>query len=310
MVDLTVVFLGTSSAVPTRERGLSSVAVRRGAELLIFDAGEGVQRNLLNAGVGLNRGTKIFISHMHGDHSLGLLGILQTMAMFGRARPVQVFGPKGIIELVGENRKLLGFGLTYDLYMKKVKEGIVIKTDEYVVRACRGVHTTTNYAYLLEEFPRSGVFYPEKADKLGIPKEKWGILQDGKSVRYSGEVFKPEDVVGPPRPGRKIGVSGDTRPTKKLVKFFEGADLLIFDSTFGEDQAGLAIERYHSTAKEAAELAEKAGVKKLVLTHFSSRYRDVKVLVEEARKVHQDTIAAEDMLRITVPYPDQVQSSQ
>ena len=310
MVDLTVVFLGTSSAVPTKERGLSSIAIRRGSELLIFDAGEGAQRNLLNAKVGLNRNTKIFITHMHGDHSIGLLGILQSMAMYDRSRPVYVFGPKGIIEFVKKNREMLGFGLTYDLNVKEIKEGNVIKTDEYVVKACQGKHTATNYAYLLEEFPRSGIFYPEKAKKLGIPKEKWGILQHGKNVKIKGKVFKPGDVMGHERPSRKIGISGDTRPTEKLVKFFRGADLLIFDSTFNEKHSELAIERYHSTAKEAAHLAKKAHVKKLILTHFSTRYKDVSPLVEEARKVHPDTIAAEDMLRISVPYPDEGQASQ
>lgn len=310
MVDLTVVFLGTSSAVPTRDRGLSSVAVRRGSELMIFDAGEGVQRNLLNAGLGLNKETRIFITHMHGDHSIGVLGILQSMSMYDRSKPVHVFGPKGIIEFIKENMRLLGFGLTYELYVKEVREGVVVRTDDYVIKACLAEHTSTDYAYLLEEFPRSGVFYPEKATGFGIPKEKWGVLQDGRNVKHRGRIFKPSDVAGPPRPGRKIGISGDTRPIKKLAKFFKNADLLIFDSTFGDDQSELAVERYHSTAKEAAELAEKAGVKKLVLTHFSSRYKDVTPLVEQARTIHKDTIAAEDMLRITVPYPDEGQSNQ
>lgn len=310
MVDLSLVFLGTSSAVPTKERGLSSVAVKRGSELLIFDAGEGTQRNLLNAKIGLNRDTTIFITHMHGDHSIGLLGILQTMSMYDRSLPVNVFGPKGIIEFVKENMRLLGFGLTYDLHIKEVKEGIIVKTDEYAVRACKGLHTATNYAYLLEEFPRSGIFYPEKAEKLGIPKDKWGILQHGKKVRIGGKVFEPSDVTGPQRPGRRIGISGDTRPMEKFVKFFNGADLLIFDSTFNDEHSELAVERFHSTAKEAAELAKKAGVKKLILTHFSSRYKDVSGLVDEARKIHPDTIAAEDMMRVSVPYPEEVQASQ
>ena len=310
MVDLAIVFLGTSSAVPTKERGLSSIAIRRGSELLIFDAGEGVQRNLLNAKVGLNRETKIFITHMHGDHSIGLLGILQSMAMYDRSRPVHVFGPKGIVEFVKKNREMLGFGLTYDLTVKEVKGGTVVKNREYVVKACQGKHTATNYAYLLEEFPRSGIFHPYKAEKLGIPKEKWGILQRGKNVKIKGKTFKPSDVMGSQRPGRKIGISGDTRPTEKLVKFFKGSDLLVFDSTFGEKHSELAIERYHSTAKEAALLAKKARVKKLILTHFSSRYKDVSPLVEEARKVHPDTIAAADMLRVNVPYPDEARASQ
>ncbi|MBM3898447.1 MAG: ribonuclease Z [Thaumarchaeota archaeon] len=310
MVDLTIVFLGTSSAVPTKERGLSCIAIRRGPELMVFDAGEGAQRNLLNAKVGVNRETKIFVTHMHGDHSIGLLGILQSMAMYDRSRPVRVFGPKGIVEFVKRNREILGFGLTYELIVKEVKAGIIVRTDEYAIKACQGMHTTINYAYLLEEFPRGGVFYPEKAVKLGIPKERWGILQHGKKIKIKGKTFKPSDVMGHQRPSRKIGISGDTRPTEKLVKFFRGADLLIFDSTFSEKHSELAIERYHSTAREAAQLAKKAQVKKLVLTHFSSRYKDVSSLVEEAREVHPDTIAADDMMRINVPYPDEVQASR
>jgi ribonuclease Z len=230
--------------------------------------------------------------------------------MYDRSRPVYVFGPKGISEFLKRNREILGFGLTYGLIVKEVKDGVVVKTDEYVIKACQGKHTAINYAYLLEELPRAGIFYPEKARKLGIPKEKWGILQHGNKIKIKGKTFKPNNVMGPQRPGRKIGISGDTRQTDKILKFFKGSDLLIFDSTFSDKHSELAIERYHSTAREAAHFAKKAQVRKLILTHFSSRYKDVSSLVDEAKEVHPDTIAAEDMMWINVPYPDEVRTSQ
>jgi len=302
-MQLKIVFLGTSSAMPSPARGLSSIAIVRGSEVLIFDTGEGMQRNFLQSGIGTNRKTKIFITHMHSDHVIGLLGLLQTMALQNRDIPVQLYGSNMLRDFMESNMKLLNFGLTFPLAFKEVKESVVVEEDEYVVKAKLAEHSVESYCYCLEERERPGVFYPEKAEKLGIPKGRlWHKLQHGEQIEYNGKIVKSEEVTGSKRRGRKIGISGDTRINDGLADFFRDCDLLIFDSTYGEDHKDKATENMHSTAKEAAELATKARVKKLVLTHFSARYDDVNVLVKEASEVHPNVVAAEDLMVIEIPY--------
>ncbi len=304
MVQLKVVFLGTSSSVPTKRRGLSSIAVKRGAEILLFDAGECVQRAMINAGLGLNRPMKIFITHLHGDHCVGLLGLLQSMSMAQRDKSLTIYGPRGLQGFIKSNIKALGFDLTFNLQMKNVRQKVV-EEPEYTVYACRAEHPPFAYAYLLEEKPRPGVFYPEAAKSLGIPEGRlWSILQRGEAINFQGRLITPEQVTGPRRRGRKIGYSGDTRPSKKLIEFFKGCDLLIFDSTYADRHADKAKENQHSTAREAATLAKEAGVKTLVLTHFSARYDNIAELVKEASEVHGDVVAAEDLMELEVKYPE------
>jgi len=302
-MQLKVVFLGTSSAMPSSKRSLSSVAVVRGSEVLVFDTGEGMQRNFLESGIGTNRKMKILITHMHSDHVIGLLGLLQTMALQNRDIPVQLYGPDLLRDFMESNMKLLNFGLTFPLTFSTVNEGIVVEEKDYVVKAKLAEHSVKSYCYCLEERERPGMFYPEKAQKLGIPKGGlWHKLQHGEQIEYNGRIIKSEEVTGPKRRGRKIGISGDTRVNDGLADFFRDCDLLIFDSTYGEDHKDKAAENMHSTAKEAAELAAKAGVKKLVLTHFSTRYDDAAVLVKEASEVHPNVVAAEDLMVIEIPY--------
>jgi len=302
-MQLKVVFLGTSSAMPSFTRSLSSLAIVQGSEVLLFDAGEGMQRNFLKAGIGTNRKTKIFITHMHSDHVMGLPGLLQTMALQNRDESVQLYGPDGLSEFIESNMKLLNFGLTFPLTFNVVSEGIVVEERDYVVKAKLADHSIRSYCYCMEERERPGMFYPEKAQKLGIPKGSlWHKLQHGEQIEFNGRIIRSEEVTGPKRKGRKIGISGDTRASDGLADFFRDCDLLIFDSTYGEDHKDKAAENMHSTAKEAAELASKAGVKKLVLTHFSTRYEDVNVLVKEATEVHPYVVAAEDLMVIEIPY--------
>jgi ribonuclease Z len=282
---------------------LSSLAIVRGSEVLLFDAGEGMQRNFLESGIGTNRKTKIFITHMHSDHVIGLLGLLQTMALQNRDMPVQLYGPDVLRDFMESNMKLLNFGLTFPVTFSAVGEGVVVEESDYVVKAKLAEHSVKSYCYCLEERERPGVFYPEKAQKLGIPKGGlWHKLQHGEQIEFNGRIVKSEEVTGPKRKGRKIGISGDTRINDELADFFRDCDLLIFDSTYGEDHKDKASENMHSTAKEAAELAAKAKVKKLVLTHFSARYDDTSVLVKEASEAHQNVVAAEDLMAIEVPY--------
>lgn len=299
-----LVFLGTSSAAPTIERGLSSIAIMREGELLLFDAGEGMQRNFIKAGLGMNRKMKIFISHMHADHCVGLLGLLQTMALQGRERSIDIYGQPRVKEFLEENMRIINFGLTFDVNMHVIrKEGIVVKEDDYQVTCCEAMHSVPSFAYCIEEFDRPGEFNVKEAKRLGIPEGKlYGRLQHGQDIVYKGKKIRSSQILGPPRKGRKIGISGDTRPTDKLVKFFRGCDVLVFESTYGQDKQQKAVENWHSTATEAATVAKKAGAGKLFLTHFSARYDETSSLVKEASAIHPDVEAAEDLKAVEIPY--------
>jgi ribonuclease Z len=301
VTEFKIHFLGTASAVPTKDRALSCIAVTYENSLIFFDCGEGSQRRAVASGLGFNRDCQIFISHMHGDHVVGLLGILQTMSMYRRERQLSVFGPKGIIDFIVENQRILNFGLTYEVMAKVVRAGVVFnqRRSKYRVLAERSEHSTVSYAYVFEEKEKPGKFFPRNALRLGIPEGPlWSALQHGKSVKSpkNGKTVRPEQVLGAPRKGKRIGISGDTRPSKKLENFFRGCDVLIFDSTYGDDNAESAVRNMHSTAREAAALAKKARVKQLILTHFSARYTEVSQLVKQARQEFPNTIAAEDGL--------------
>ncbi|MDW8045502.1 MAG: ribonuclease Z [Nitrososphaerota archaeon] len=300
-----VVFLGTASSVPTVQRGLSSIAVIRGGEIILFDVGEGAQRAMIISNLNPNKVNKVFITHLHGDHCIGLLGLIQTLSMMGREKPLYVYGPKGIVGFLNDNIRHLKFGLTYPLHIQSVRQGIVVKEKEYMIRATLAEHSIRAYAYRLDEFERPGIFYPEKALALGVPKGiLWSKLQHGECVKIGDRVIKPDQVTGPKRRGRSIGISGDTRPHSRLIKFFRGVDLLIFDSTYGDEYADKAVENLHSTAREAGLIAKEAGVKLLVLTHFSARYDKIDSLVAEASTIHPNVTAAYDLLSIDIPYPD------
>ena len=304
MANMQLVFLGTSSAAPTIERGLSSVALMRGSELLLFDAGEGMQRNFIKAGLGMNRKMKIFISHLHADHCVGLLGLLQTMALQGREKVIDIYGESRVKEFLEENMRIINFGLTFEVAVHTVKkQGIVVKEDEYQVNCCEALHSIPSLAYCLEEFDRPGTFDIKEAKRLGIPEgELYSKLQHGHDITYKGKKIRSSQVVGLPRKGRKIGISGDTRPTDKLAKFFRGCDVLVFESTYSRDKQQKAIENWHSTATEAATIAKKAGAGRLFLTHFSARYDETSVLVKEAGAIHPNVEAAEDLKTIEIPY--------
>jgi ribonuclease Z len=304
MVDMRLVFLGTSSAVPTASRGLSSIALIRGAEVLLFDAGEGMQRNFMKAGLGINRKMKIFITHMHADHCVGLLGLLQTMGLQGREKSVYIYGEPRLEEFLRENMRIINFRLTFDIIVRKIeKSGVVVKEKDYQISCCETLHSVPSFAYCLEEFDRPGTFNILEAKRLGIPEgELYGKLQHGQNIIYGGEMIKSTHVVGPPRRGRKIGISGDTRPTDKLARFFKDCDILVFESTYGRDKQEKAIENGHSTAAEAATIAKKAEVDKLLLTHFSARYDETSLLVKEATAIHNNVEAAEDLKVVKISY--------
>ena len=296
-----LVYLGTSAAAPTPERSLTCICLVRENEVLMFDAGEGAQVAYLKAGLPWNKKMKIFVTHLHGDHCLGILGLLQTMSMQKRTESLEIYGPAGIEEFITANIKVLNFGLPFPVFITIVEEGNVVNEKKYQISCCEAQHGIPAFSYCFEENERSGVFYPEKAKELGIPEGKmWQELQNGNSVEVNGVKIDSSQVTGDKRPGKKIGISGDTRPTEKLQNFFTNSDYLSFDCTFSFDLKDRAIETNHGTAKEAAELAKNANVKNLILTHFSARYSDESVLLDEAKQIHESVIAAKDLLEIEI----------
>ena len=298
-----LIFLGTSAAVPTSKRGLSSIVLLRGNELLLFDAGEGMQRNFIKAGIGMNKKMKIFITHMHADHCVGLLGLLQTMSLQGRERMLDIYGPLRLLEFLKENMRIMNFGLSFNINVHLINsEGIITKENDYQISSCNACHSIPSYSYCLTEFERPGTFNIEEVKRLGIPEGKlYHELQYGQNIIYQGKIIKSSQIMGPVRPGRKVGISGDTRPTSRLQNFFKDCDVLVFESTYSDEKHCKALESFHSTATEAAQLAKASGVKKLVLTHFSPRYEETTQLVQQARTIHDNVEAAED-LKITDIY--------
>ncbi|MDX1533725.1 MAG: ribonuclease Z, partial [Nitrosopumilaceae archaeon] len=259
------------------------------------------QITYLKSGLGWNKKMKIFVTHLHGDHCIGILGLLQTMTLQNRSEPMEIFGPDGIEEFIAANIKVLNFGLSFPVIITAVKEGIVVDEQKYQIESCESEHSVKSFAYLFHEKDKPGRFFPEKAKELGVPEgELWHKLQLGQEVQIGEKTIHSSDVVGEKRKGKKIGISGDTRPTKKLEKFFKDSEYLSFDSTFSHELLDKARETHHSTAIEAAQLAKNANVSNLILTHFSARYKDESVLLEEAKSIHNSVIAAKDLLEIEI----------
>jgi len=296
-----LVFLGTSAAQPTENRGMTCICLVLEKEILMFDAGEGAQVAFQKAKIGWNKKMKIFVTHMHGDHCVGILGILQTMSLQNRTESIEIYGPKGLDDFLAANLKILNFILSFPVKITTIKEGLVLDDETYSIHCAEAEHSIPAYSYVFQEKDKPGKFFPEKAKQLGIPEGKlWHELQHGKEVTVGNKTIKPSDVMGEKRKGKKIGISGDTRPTKKLEDFFKNCDYMSFDSSYAEELKEKAAEYYHSTAKEAAQLAKNANVSNLILTHFSTRYDDTEPLLQEAKTIHNSVIAAKDLLEIEI----------
>lgn len=301
-----ITFLGTGAAIPTVQRGASAIAVRRKTELILFDCGEGTQRQMVKARIGFHRKAKIFVTHMHGDHVLGLPGLLQTMSLLGRKKTLQIYGPKGIKDFVETMNQTVPYTLTFPVEIFEINAGLVCDEKEYQITAVNSGHMNPSFCYALTEKPRSGRFSTKKAKKLGVPKGPlWSDLQSGNSVTLpNGEVVEPEAVLGVSRPGRKIVYTGDAGPSEDLVELAMNADLLIHESTFEDALQERALKDMHSTPTMAAQTASQAKVKQLVLTHISARYKDATKLLEQAKKKFINTILAEDLLQLELPVKD------
>jgi len=304
-----VTFLGTSGAVPTTQRNTSAVFVNREGDRLLFDCGEGTQRQMMRFGTGFAV-DHVFVTHTHGDHVLGLPGLVQTLDFNGRDAPLAVHAPHGTRERIEEVVGVAGTDPDFPVRVNQVGPGdTVLDGGDYEVRGVRTAHRTQSLGYAVVEDDRKGRFDREKAEgKLGIPPgPKYSKLHRGEAVEHDGRTVEPEEVVGPPRPGRRMVYTGDTRPVDEVRAAAADADLLIHDATFASDWADRARDTAHSTAREAGELAREAGAKRLALVHVSTRYAgDVSPIEREASDAFDgEAFVPDDGDRIEVPFPDE-----
>jgi len=290
--------------MPTGKRALPATLVRRGGDKLLFDCGEGTQRQLLRCDVGLVELEEIFLTHFHADHYLGLPGMLKTFALRGREVPLTIYGPRGLRDLLRELRRIFG-RLTYPVSTVELEPGESLEREEYRVVPFAVEHGVSAIGYALVENQRPGRFDVEVADRLGVPAgRERGVLQGGASVTLAdGRTVASEDVLGAPRAGRKVALTGDTAPVASVVEAAAGADLLVHEATFLADESARAKETLHSTAAQAALAGREAGVKLLALTHVSTRYFGHQV-VEEATDVFAATVVPRDFDLITIPFPE------
>lgn len=302
-MDLRLVFLGTAGAVPTVDRGPSGLLIVRGGDRFLVDCGEGTQRQLMRS-VGLARIDKIFLTHLHGDHYLGLPGLLKTLSLQAREEKLELYGPSGTEEIFQIAHRMFGrFGFPVEIV--EATDGTVVRSDGFAMRAAKTDHGLPSLAWALVEESRPGRFHPERALELGVlPGPDFRRLQCGESlVLPSGDVVEPEQVMDEPRLGRTVVISGDTRPSEAVAELARGATVLVHDSTFTEEERPRALETRHSTAREAATIAAGSGVGTLVLTHISSRH-STRDLLREARAVFARTILPSDLDHLAIPYPE------
>ena len=303
-MDLDIVFLGTSGSAPTAQRAPTALLVRRGGDRLLFDCGEGTQRQLMRSTIGLPDLDQIFLIHFHADHYLGLPGLLKTFSLRQRETPLTIYGPPGLRELFGDLRRIFG-KVAYPVEAVELRAGEALERDGYRVLVFPVHHGVSAVGYAVVEETRPGFFDVEAADALGVPSgPERGELQRGESITLDdGKVVTPDEVLGPPRPGRRILITGDTAPTETVRVLAEGADVLVHEATFSEEERDRAEETLHSTAKQAAEIARDAGVRLLALTHLSPRYFGPE-LVREARDVFPATVAPRDFDVVEVPFAE------
>jgi ribonuclease Z len=303
-VDLDVVFLGTSGATPTARRAPAATLVRRGGDRLLVDCAEGTQRQLLRCDVGLLELREIFLTHYHADHYLGLPGLLKTYSLRGRELPLTLYGPRGLKELLSVLKRVFG-RLTYPLETVELEPGVALAREGYALETFAVHHGVSAVGYSLVEAARPGRFDVDAAIRLGVPDgAPRGVLQRGEPVSLGdGTVVTPEQVLGPPRPGRKLVLTGDTAPAASVVEAAAGADVLVHEATFLADERERARETLHSTAGEAALVAREAGVRMLALTHLSTRYFGHDV-VEEARELFPETVVPRDFDVVAIPFPE------
>ena len=303
---LSLTFLGTAASIPTVDRNVAGLAVQREGETILFDCGEGNQRQMMRYGVGFAF-REVFFTHYHADHLLGITGLLRTMGLQDRSAPVALYGPKGAQKILSAAISLGIERNKFPVEILEVKPGDRLARPEYDIVVFETEHRADTVGYALVEHPRLGRFNPARARELGIPEGPlWGRLHKGETVSLAdGRMVGPAEVVGGPRDGRILVYTGDTRPHPTVIEAARGADLLVHEATFASDELERARETGHSTAAEAARVALEAGARRLVLTHISSRYnRDASELLAEARAVFPETTIARDGMTVDVSYAD------
>jgi len=323
-----IIILGSAAAIPMRERNLSAIALRYQNELILFDCGEDVQRRIIEAGLKFNKPMKILISHFHGDHIIGLPGLLFRFGLIERDAPLTIYGPRNLFLYLYLHKKILGLKANYPFKIieidqesnkileydgldsespineENIENNMIFDGKRYSLKYTTVEHSILSFAYSFIEKPRSGKFNPERALELEIPEGKlWKRMQDGQSITHEGKFIDPEKegIVSLKRPGRKITYSGDTAPCESLIELGKNSDVLIHEATFSKELKEIAIEKKHSTSVDAANVALKMGAKKLILTHLSSRYQeDAAILLEDAKKFFSNTLLARDLMEISI----------
>jgi ribonuclease Z len=304
-MSLSVRFLGTSASRPTVERNVSAIALVREGETFLFDCGEGTQRQMMRYGIAFSL-QDIFLTHLHADHILGVVGLMRTMALQGRTETLRLWGPRTAARIMRKAEQLGSDRPGFPVEITELSDGDLVRRKDYQILAFDADHggaPALGFSLLEEE--RKGIFNPDLARELGIPEGPlWGQLHRGEPVALpGGRVIESSLIVGPRRPGRRVTISGDTRPSRRTVEAATAADLLVHEATFGDAEAERAAETGHSTAREAAQVARDAGVGRLALTHFSARYsRDTRDLEREAREVFPDLVIARDGLEVSIPF--------
>ncbi|MGY0288187.1 MAG: ribonuclease Z [Candidatus Methanodesulfokora washburnensis] len=297
-----IIFLGTSAAVPTVDRSLSSIAVDMGREYILIDAGEGVQKQIMLTGLGFGKLSRIIITHLHGDHYFGIFPLLQTMSILRRSSPLDIIAPAGFSSIYKALKEITPTLTSYEVRITEINgenEFRLLNCTLKMFPVCHG--NTPTYGISIKEDDKPGRFDPEKSDKLGVPVELRGVLQKGIPIKLpDGKVIRPEDVMGPPRKGAKVVFSSDTRPCDSLLKEAENADVLIHEATYDDDKKDRAEKTGHSTISEAIEVGIASKARKIVLTHFSARYKkeDLEKMETKIREKYENVIFARDLMVI------------
>ena len=306
-MSLAIRLLGTSASRPTVERNVASLALVREGETLLFDCGEGTQRQMMRYGVSFGL-ADIFFTHFHTDHVIGVIGLMRTMALQGRVERLRLWGPRGAARMLKRAEEFGMDRVPFAVEITELEPGSRLERKDHAIVPFAVDHRgSRSLGYAVVEEDRKGRFNPDLARELGIPEGPlWGEIHRGRAVTLGdGRVIEPSVLVGVPRPGRKVVITGDTRPCAATVEAAHRADVLVHEATFGDEEAVRAVETGHSTAREAATVAADAGVRSLVLMHFSARYsRDASDLGREAREVFAPTIVGKDGMEIEVPFRD------
>lgn len=302
-MSMKVIILGTSGSVPTLRRNLPATVLVREGRVFLFDCGEGTQIQMMRVRVPITKIGHIFISHLHGDHLTGIPGLLMSLGQASHQGQLYIYGPRGIEDYLLSVKRYIRFRSEYELKIKEISSGRILEADRYYVECTTLRHGIPTLGYAFIEKERPGKFSVEKANLLGVPEGPlYSRLQRGEDVTLeNGRIIHPSQVLGAPRKGRKFVYATDTVPCEETIRISRDANILVHDGMFEQKEEAEASQKGHSTAHQAAWIAKKANVRRLILTHISSRYRDDKILLKEAQEVFPDTIVARDRIEFEIP---------